>query len=266
VTTALLGIAIGIVMGLSGAGGGILAVPALIFVLGWPLAQAAPVALVAVSLAATIGAIEGLKRGLVRYRAAGLMAAAGVCLAPAGVLAATLAPESVLLLVFAAAMAVVSIRMFRGDDGPPAGSPGEVTLPLTINPSTGRLRWTRRTATALAAIGAAAGFLSGLLGVGGGFFIVPALRRFSDITMQGIVATSLAVIALVSAGAVAAASLHSHPPPFATAAPFALGAAAGMVAGRMGARFMKPAHMQRAFASVTAVVAIAVLVRAIQLA
>lgn len=261
-TASLLGIAIGIVMGLSGAGGGILAVPALIFVLGWPLAQAAPVALVAVSIAASLGTIEGLKRGLVRYRAAALMGAVGISFTPLGVAVASVAPENLLLLVFAAAMAVVSIRMFRGDD-PQAAGPATESVPLQIDASTGRLHWTRRSAAVLAAIGAAAGFLSGLLGVGGGFFIVPALRRFSDITMQGVVATSLAVIALVSAGAVVASSLHSHAPALATAAPFALGAAAGMIAGRIGSRHLKPLQLQRSFAAVTALVALGVLARVI---
>ena len=259
---ALLGMAIGAVMGLTGAGGGILAVPALVFALGWPLADAAPVALVAVSGAAALGAIEGLKRGLVRYRAAALMAAIGVPFTPLGVWLASVAPENALLLTFAAAMALVSVRMLRELHSAGLGVRPD-RLPVNIDPSTGRVRWTRRTALALGLIGAAAGFLSGLLGVGGGFLIVPALRRFSDITMQGVVATSLAVIALVSAGAVVAASFHSHPPAWGVAAPFALGAAAGMIVGRLGARHLEAAHLQRAFAIVTAVVALGLLVRVV---
>lgn len=257
---ALLGIALGAVMGLTGAGGGILAVPALVFALGWPLADAAPVALIAVAGAAALGAIEGLRRGLVRYRAALLMAAIGIPFTPLGLWLASVAPENALLLAFSAAMALVSVRMFRELRSAGLGIPHD-RLPVNINPSTGRVRWTPRTALALGLIGAAAGFLSGLLGVGGGFLIVPALRRFSDITMQGVVATSLAVIALVSAGAVAAASLQSHPPAWSVAAPFAIGAAAGMIVGRLGARRLRADHLQRAFAIVTAVVALGLLVR-----
>ena len=259
---ALLGMAIGAVMGLTGAGGGILAVPALVFALGWPLADATPVALVAVSGAAALGAIEGLKRGLVRYRAAALMAAVGMPFTPLGVWLASVAPENALLLTFAAAMGLVSVRMLRELHSAGLGVRHD-RLPVNIDPSTGRVRWTRRTALALGLIGAAAGFLSGLLGVGGGFLIVPALRRFSDITMQGVVATSLAVIALVSAGAVVAASLHAHPPAWGVAGPFALGAAAGMIVGRLGARHLEAAHLQRAFAIVTAVVALGLLVRVV---
>jgi hypothetical protein len=257
-TAVVLGIVIGIVMGLTGAGGGILAVPALVFALGWPLAQAAPVALVAVAGAAGLGAIEGLKRGLVRYRSAAFMAAIGVAMTPLGVKLAAVAPEKVLLLSFAAAMMVVSARMLRQ-----AKPEQVVAAPCHLNPATGRLLWTRRAAATLGAIGASSGFLTGLLGVGGGFLIVPALRKFSDLSMQGIVATSLAVIALVSAGAVVAASLHAHAPPFAVAAPFAGGAAGGMVLGRAGASRLKPAHLQHVFAVVTAIVALGLIVRAL---
>jgi uncharacterized protein len=260
-TAILLGIAVGIVLGLTGAGGGILAVPALVFGLGWPMPQAAPVALIAVAGAAAIGSIDGLRRRLVRYRAAAFMAVIGVVTAPAGLMLARVAPENMLLLLFASAMFVVALRTLR--DKPPADDQRTLTAPCRIDPATGRLHWTPGAAAVLASIGAASGFLTGLLGVGGGFLIVPALRRFSDITIQGIVATSLSVIALVSASSVFVAWLHTHELPVAVAVPFAGGAALGMVAGRAGAGLLKPLYLQRTFAVVALIVATGLVVRAL---
>ena len=63
-----------------------------------------------------------------------------------------------------------------------------------MNPDTGRLAWTPATAAALAGTGAVTGLMTGLLGVGGGFIIVPMLRKLTDVPMHGVVATSLMVI------------------------------------------------------------------------
>jgi uncharacterized membrane protein YfcA len=254
----LLGIGIGAVMGLTGAGGGILAVPALVFFLGLPLAEAAPVALVAVALAGLLGTAEGLQRKLVRYRAAIFMAVIGMSMSPLGLKVARVAPERVLLAGFAAVMVFVAWRMLAGAEQ----DRRDADVACHVDPGTGRLRWTPRTAGALALIGGSAGFLTGLLGVGGGFLIVPALRRASDISMQGIVATSIALITLVATGTVVTALLQSHPVPWGIAAPFAGGAMAGMLAGRYGARRLPAAHLQRIFGVVAAVVAVALLVRA----
>lgn len=259
---ALLGVVIGIVMGLTGAGGGILAVPALVFALGWTIPQAAPVALLAVAGAASLGAVDGLRRRLVRYRAALFIGAVGAAVAPLGLKVASVAPERLLLAVFAVAMVLVSGKMFF--DARSTIEPGDGNPPLCeLDPATGRLHWTSASAAALGAIGAAAGFLTGLLGVGGGFLIVPALRRFSDISMPGIVATSLAVIAIVSMGSVIGAWLQGRDLSIAVAAPFAAGAAVGMVAGRIGARSLSPLLLQRIFAGVTATVAIGLIARAV---
>ncbi|MCP6726012.1 TSUP family transporter, partial [Klebsiella pneumoniae] len=65
--TLLLGALVGAVLGLTGAGGGILAVPALMASQGWSVQQAAPVALLAVAAGAALGAWEGWRRGEVRY-------------------------------------------------------------------------------------------------------------------------------------------------------------------------------------------------------
>ncbi len=69
-----LGLSVGVVLALTGAGGGILTVPLLIFVVGLDLPQAAPIGLMAVGLAAWVGAMVGLRDGIVRYKAAALTA------------------------------------------------------------------------------------------------------------------------------------------------------------------------------------------------
>jgi uncharacterized membrane protein YfcA len=98
---ALLGAFIGLVMVLTGAGGGVLAIPLLVFGLHLPVQQAAPVGLVAVGLAAALGTGLGLSQGIVRYRAAGLIGLAGMCVAPVGVAAAQRLPNQPLLAAFA---------------------------------------------------------------------------------------------------------------------------------------------------------------------
>jgi uncharacterized membrane protein YfcA len=260
--TACLGALVGILMGLTGAGGGILGVPVLVFGMGWSMQQAAPVALVAMALAATIGTIEGLRHGLVRYRAAALIALAGVLTAPLGVAAAQVIAQRWLLGAFAAILLGVALRLFgqsAADSRADAENPGAWAR---LDPATGRLDWTRATAFVMAAIGAATGLLTGALGVGGGFLIVPLLRRYSDISMHGVVATSLMVIALVSTGSVGAALWHGATLPPLPTALFAGATCAGMVAGRLLCRRIDRRQVQRAFAALLLAVAAAMLARA----
>jgi uncharacterized membrane protein YfcA len=66
VISLILGILVGAILGLTGAGGGILAVPALVAGMGLSMQQAAPMALVAVAGSAVLGALEGLRKKLVR--------------------------------------------------------------------------------------------------------------------------------------------------------------------------------------------------------
>ncbi|HJU70210.1 MAG TPA: sulfite exporter TauE/SafE family protein, partial [Paucimonas sp.] len=81
----ILGIIVGVVLALTGAGGGILAVPLLIFGARLGVAEAGPIGLLAVGMAATLGALLGLRAGTVRYRAALLVACAGMLFSPAGI-------------------------------------------------------------------------------------------------------------------------------------------------------------------------------------
>jgi uncharacterized membrane protein YfcA len=119
----------------------------------------------------------------------------------------------------------------------------------------GRLVWTRPCAQALALTGVAAGLLGGLLGVGGGFVIVPALSRFTELSARSVVATSLAVIALASIGGVGAAAWHGSIA-WPIALPFALGSVlASLLARTVAARVAGP-RLQQAFALTSAGVAV----------
>ncbi|TDN62859.1 sulfite exporter TauE/SafE [Paraburkholderia sp. BL10I2N1] len=80
----VLGSVVGLILALTGAGGAIVAVPLLLFVLRLEVAEAAPIALLAVGLSAGMGAIIGLRAGIVRYRAAGFIALTGILSSPIG--------------------------------------------------------------------------------------------------------------------------------------------------------------------------------------
>ncbi|MDH6153451.1 MULTISPECIES: sulfite exporter TauE/SafE family protein [Paraburkholderia] len=262
-TSLLLGAIVGAVLGLTGAGGGILAVPALVVGMGWPMQQATPVALIAVAGSAAIGALEAFRQRLVRYRAALFMAAAGVPLTSLGVSLAHALPPRVLLALFATVMLVVAVRMLL--QALKQGRSNRPDSPLCVgrvNPDTGRLIWSWTTCAALAAIGALTGLMTGLLGVGGGFVIVPMLRKLTNVSMHGIVATSLMVIALVGSGGVVATVLHGTPLPLDLTLWFSLTTAAGMVGGRLVSHRLSARHVQAGFAVALACVALGLMAKA----
>ncbi len=254
----ILGLCVGIVLGLTGAGGGILAVPALVFSQGWSVAQAAPIGLLAVTGAAIIGTGEGFLHKLVRYRAALLMALIGIPMTPLGLAAARMVPAPWLFGLFSLTMFVVAARLLK-----PATERDTGQAPCHVNPATGRLDWTPKTALIMTGIGAFTGFLTGLLGVGGGFVLVPALRKATDISMHGIVATSLMVIALVGSAGVMATLLQGYALPLRVALPFIASSALGMLGGRLLMRRFHPHHVQRIFAFLVIGVAIMMLYRAV---
>ena len=271
---AVLGSLVGLVLGLTGAGGSILAVPMLMAGMGWTLPQAAPVALVAVCAATTFGTIAAWDVTYVRYRAALLMAAAGFFTAPLGLVLAGILPVALLTLLFAAVQVVVGVRLLRQARQRPAeagivratvagDSAATSGALITVNEQ-GRIVWDARGGSTVAGIGAVTGFLAGLLGVGGGFVIVPALRAASGLSMHSIVATSLMAIAMTSAGALTAAWLTHPGLPWGAALPFALGAVAGIYGGRRIAPRIAGPVLQQAFAAVMLVVAVVLAIHAVK--
>lgn len=253
--TALGGV-VGFVIAFSGAGGGVLAVPLLVFSLHLPMREAAPISLVSVGLTAALGAVLGLREGLVRYRAAALMGIAGMLMSPLGVALAQYVPNAPLLLAFSALLAFTAWRMARrawpgaGGEDPHVGQQA-----CQVDPDEGRLTWTRPCARALAGIGALAGFLSGLLGVGGGFVTVPALTRHTDLDPRSVLLTSQAVIALASIGGMTAAARHGSLD-LGAALPFGAGALVALLLGRRLAARVDGIRLQQAFVLVAVAVAV----------
>jgi uncharacterized membrane protein YfcA len=259
-----LGILVGILMGLTGAGGGILSVPLLVFFLGLPIAEAAPIALCAVALASGAGAMLGLKNKVLRYKAAGFMAIFGLALSPLGLWLAPQIPNAPLQILFSLILLYVAIRLLRQARNEINGVPEDDRKPppCLVNPTIGKLQWTLPCARALMFAGSLAGFLSGLLGVGGGFIIVPALKRYTDLPVKSIVATSLGVLAIITGGG-AIFSAASGNLNILVAAPFALAALGGLLLGLLLGKKLSGPHTQLIFSIFTLLIAISLLTKGV---
>jgi uncharacterized membrane protein YfcA len=139
-----LGLLVGLVMGLTGAGGGILSVPLLVFALHLNVAEAAPISLSAITLAAGVGALLGLKNKILRYKAAVLMAIFGLALSPIGLWVSQRIPNAPLLILFSLTLFYVSIRLFRQAYKEVHGIPdfeGMPPPPCLLDVSRGKLTW-----------------------------------------------------------------------------------------------------------------------------
>jgi uncharacterized membrane protein YfcA len=258
----VLGVFIGAIMGLTGAGGGILAVPVLVAGMHWTMQQAAPVALIAVAAGAAVGAVDGFRHRLVRYKAAILMAICGVPVTRVGQQWAHVLPQFVLLGGFALLMLVVSWRFYKQSQHIQSSVDEDALRLAFINDQTGKFVWTPVAATVLAAIGMLTGLMTGLLGVGGGFLIVPLMRRFTHLAVPGIVATSLFVITLVGSGGVVNALLAGAELPTVETSSFVAAMISGMLIGRRVSRKLAPWQVQRGFAILLACVSIYMLGKA----
>ena len=182
------GLVLGALLGLVGGGGGILAVPALVYGLGLPLASAVPASLVVIGLASAV-AVAPRARREVNWRLAIVIGAAGIPTSIAGGVVNHQLDDQWLMLAFAAIMVLAGLRMLRGNDE----TGGVCELPG------GGVAWRRCLPRAIA-VGLLVGFLTGLLGVGGGFLLVPALIVALGLRTPTAVATSLVIIVINAVG------------------------------------------------------------------
>ncbi|MEU8165727.1 sulfite exporter TauE/SafE family protein [Micromonospora sp. NPDC049004] len=235
------GTLIGILLGLLGGGGSILAVPALVYGTGLPLAVAVPTSLLVVGVSAAAALLVRLRAGLVRWRIAGIVGGAGAAAAFGGAAINRLLEPRLVLIGFAALMVLAGWRMLAGTGD--AG--GDCALPG------GGINWRGCLPKSVAA-GLGVGFLTGLFGVGGGFLIIPALVLLLGLSLPAATATSLVIIVVNSAAGFAA---HAGDATigYRIAAAFTLAAitgslAAGRIAPRLPTRWLHHAFAWLVFA------------------
>ena len=221
----VLGVAVGILLGLLGGGGSILAVPVLVYALGMDLSEAIPTSLLVIGVASATGAIPKVRAKLVEWRLAAIFAATGIVGTLVGSVLGRHLPEAAVMIGFAIVMIIAGARMLRSTDD------------VGTACKTGRsgIDW-RRCAPRSIPTGFGVGVLTGLFGVGGGFLIIPALVLLLGIEMSVAVGTSLVVIVANSAaGLIAQADGLGGNWPLKAA--FAGAAIAGsLVAGKLSTR------------------------------
>ncbi|WP_338135051.1 sulfite exporter TauE/SafE family protein [Deinococcus psychrotolerans] len=177
--TVLGALLIGLSLGLLGSGGSILTVPVLVYLVGESGKTAIVESLAIVGLIALVGAAPHLKKRCIDGRAVLLFGGPGLLGTSLGTLLSHQMPAALQLLIFAAVMLIAAVRMFQPMSGPSSNEP--------------RPWWQ----VALAGMGV--GVLTGVVGVGGGFLILPALVLLLGLSMARAVGTSLVIIALNSA-------------------------------------------------------------------
>jgi uncharacterized protein len=227
--TIALAVLVGVTLGLLGAGGSILTVPLLAYVAGMEAKQAIATSLLVVGVTSAVGAISHARAGRVEWRTGLVFGAARTAGAYAGGLLASFIPGRVLLVGFAAIMIATATAMLRGRKA--VGATAEQSsLPVVK----------------ILLEGLAVGLVTGLVGAGGGFLVVPVLALLGGLPMPVAVGTSLIVIAMKSFAGLGGylASVHIN---WAVAAAVTV---AALVGGLIGARLtamVDPDALRQAF-------------------
>lgn len=218
----------GVMLGLLGGGGSILAVPVLVFAGGLEPRSAIATSLLVVGVSSAVAAGAHGARGRVDVRAGLTLGLPSLLGAYAGGRVGQLVPEAILLVAFTAVMAITALAMMRRRTGTKAAGP----------PAS----WMRTSA-----VGLAVGGLTGLVGAGGGFVIVPALVLLCGLPMRRAIGTSLLVISMNSvAGFAGAATASAVDPAIAAAATVA--ATAGSLIGVLASARVPVSVLRGAFA------------------
>jgi uncharacterized membrane protein YfcA len=224
-----LAVIVGVSLGLLGGGGSILTVPLLAYVAGLEPKHAIATSLLVVGVTSAVGAITHARAARVHWRVAVLFGVAAMAGAYAGGRLARFVPATVLMLAFAAIMIAAAVAMLRGRKNT-TGAGGSHTLSMVK----------------IAALGSAVGTISGLVGAGGGFLLVPALALLGGLAMPVAVGTSLVVIAMQSLAGLAG-HLASEHIDWRLAAMVTAAAVIGAVIGGRLTALVRPAALRQAF-------------------
>jgi uncharacterized membrane protein YfcA len=251
VVAVVAGLLIGLSLGALGGGGSVLTVPVLVYALGQTAAQATTGSLVVVGLTSVVGALTARRAGNVllgRGVAFGAVAIAG---AAAGARLSGLVPEPVLLAAFAVLLVVVAsvmaVRLFRAGTGDPAVRTRDVRLDDPILSFSPAFACQCPRALKVLVTATVVGLLTGFLGVGGGFLVVPALVLALGLPMEFAAGTSLVVITITSTAALAVRAGTAVHPDWDLVAVLTVAALAGGFLGARSAARIDTRRLQTAF-------------------
>jgi uncharacterized membrane protein YfcA len=273
VLTSPLGFLIGLSLGALGGGGSILAVPALVYGAGQTAQAATTTSLVLVGVTSLIGIIPHWRAGGVRLVPGIIFGLAGIGGSLLGSSWNSVVDPDVLLLAFSGLMLVAAAGMWRRcctgdvpttrgprptwapDDEVPATSDAGSPCPAGETITRTTLRLTPSVVLKVAVAGTVVGLLTGFFGVGGGFIIVPALVLALGFSMPEAIGTSLVVIAINSATALAS-RLDGGTLDWGVIVPFMIASLLGLRTGTRMATTKDPAVLQRWFVYLLVVVAL----------
>lgn len=250
-----IGVLIGAVLGLTGAGGSVLAVPLLVLLLHLDPASATGLALGVVAASSLYGSLQRIQHREILWIPALIFGISGVVVAPIGRMLSTQVSPSFLIISFSFLSLAIAIRMLWQSIRQPeqsmvvrAGGGSEQTKPLLCRFSdTERFDWRFRCMAGLTVGGVLTGLLSGFFGVGGGFMIVPFLNQLNSASMRNAVATSLVIIAAISSSGFVAHIL-TQTIEWQQLILLSIGGIGGMILGSVLARWIAGVHLQRIFA------------------
>ena len=248
-TTLGLSLLIGLALGLLGGGGSILTVPMLVYVLHTEPKQAIVTSFVVVGISSLMALIPHARRNTVCWKSGLLFGVAGMAGAFSGSRLAVGFPSQLLMLMFGLISLTIGLLMLRGRgvkpaDVAPAQALGSCPLHLPL------LR--------VLFDGFWVGGLTAMVGVGGGFMIVPAMTLLIGLPMQAAVGTSLLVIAMNAAAGLIGYGQHMQLDLGFTAL-VAAGTVSGSFLGAWCSRFISPSVLRRSFAVMVILVAVYVL-------
>ena len=250
----LLAIGIGISLGLLGGGGSVLALPILVYVMGVAPKSAIAMTSIVVGMVSLLGLVPRSRRSKISFKTVGVFGSATTLGAFLGARLATLPfiTETFQMLLFSVAMLLAAVFMIRRKPATSTTSQNPLdNYPLPVC----KYCWLW-----LLTEGIGVGVLTGLVGVGGGFAIVPALVLLDNLSMSEAVATSLAIIALNSgAGLLGYIGHVSIDWPLAIS--FTLAAAFGSSIGTYLSKFIPAERLQKWFGYFLIVVATFVLIQ-----
>jgi uncharacterized protein len=239
-----LAVVVGLSLGLLGGGGSILTVPIFVYVLGFAAKQSIAMSLPVVGATSLVGAIGHWRNGNVHLRLALAFGSVAMAGAFAGAKLATHISGRVQLTLLAITMIAAAVSMFRSGRAPLQARSTRTTASIAV----------------IMAVGLGVGLLTGVVGIGGGFLVVPALVVLAGVPMKQAIGTSLIVIVMNTLSG-SLGYIGQFAIPWSFVALFTGLAIAGILIGTHLVRFVSQAALKQGFAGFLVLLGALILIR-----